>query len=505
MNDRIPEYLILFVLTGTVAIFIAVLTGLHRALKLAGWQDRDRRRAGWSAAALIIAWYVAGLVLSWSGFYLGAPSRIPTMQYGILIPIAAGIALFWLSPLLRRIIDSVPQRWIVSVQLYRAMGVIFLLLYAGGHLPGRFAWPAGVGDITVGLFRPCGRSGLRARIEQRSGACTRLESAWDHRFDRGDYDRLPQLAVTAPDVRIRVAKRAYHHFPTRDDSGLCGAALDIAAPGVLTQIAAGGREREDDTTDPPWRPEYYGSLAAAAINNSVLNSTGVSPSPAIFSAARGLTWLTMAGVAKPIGPARKRKLSAVITLRAFDNGYWYAAELRSFAVKMRIPSASKLRKDQLEAAIKDLLFDEGAKFAAISVTPKQGPRDVDRGLRLDLPVVHYTSNKETKLFIDWEVSKIQPGVKRVPGTRYLLNRWREEQIAAGRSITYRDLVIQAIALNDSKRGPLRLEHGRYMNFISDYMADNQSASHDDAVRAWHQVKAMDAPKTYSVWARLSRR
>ena len=213
----------------------------------------------------------------------------------------------------------------------------------------------------------------------------------------------------------------------------------------------------------------------------------------------------MAGAPKSNGPARKRELSLRMTLRTFDNGYWYTTELRDFAIKMRIPFASKLRKDQLETAIKDLLFADGAKVETISITPKQGPRDVDRGLHLDLPVVHYTSNKETKLFIEREAAKIQPGFNRASGTRYLLNRWREEQIVAGRRITYRDLVLQAIALNESKRGPLRVEHGRYINFISDYMADNNGAAHDDAVRAWHEVKAMDAPKTYAAWVRLARR
>ena len=159
----------------------------------------------------------------------------------------------------------------------------------------------------------------------------------------------------------------------------------------------------------------------------------------------------------------------------------------------------------LETAIKDLLFADGAKVETISVAPKQGPRDVNRGLHLDLPVVHYTSNKETKLFIEREAAKIQPGFNRASGTRYLLNRWREEQIAAGGKITYRDLVLHAIELNESKRGPLRVEHARYINFISDYMADNNSAAHDDAVRAWHEVKAMDAPKTYDAWVRLARR
>jgi len=213
----------------------------------------------------------------------------------------------------------------------------------------------------------------------------------------------------------------------------------------------------------------------------------------------------MAGASKAREQARERVLSPGMTLRAFDNGYWYLPELRAFAIKMKIPFAGKLRKDQLEAAIKHLLFAGKAKAAAITVTLKQGPRDVDRGLRLDLPVVHYTSNQKTKSFIEREAAKIQPGFKRASGTRYLLNRWREEQIAQGRRITYRDLVLQAIALNETKRGPLRIEHTRYINFISDYMADNPGAAHDDAVQAWHKVKAMDIPKTYAAWARLTRR
>jgi hypothetical protein len=199
----------------------------------------------------------------------------------------------------------------------------------------------------------------------------------------------------------------------------------------------------------------------------------------------------------------RHKLSAAMTRQAFENGYWYATELRAFAVKMKIPSAGKLRKDQLEAAIRNHLFAQGAKIAPIVVKPK-GPRDLDRGLHLDLPVVHYTSNKETKSFIEREAAKIQHGFKRASGTRYLLNRWREQQIAAGRRITYRDLVLQAIALNESKQGPLRVEHARYINFISDYMAANKGASHKDAAKAWRQVKAMDAPKTYAAWVRAVR-
>src|SRR6185295_10168530 len=119
----------------------------------------------------------------------------------------------------------------------------------------------------------------------------------------------------------------------------------------------------------------------------------------------------------------------------------------------------------------------------------------------DLPVVNYTSNKETKDFIAREAGKLEPNFKRASGTRYLLNRWREEQLRKGNPITYGDLINQAIALNKSKHGPLRIEHGRYINFISDYMAKNKKGSREDAVKAWAELKAMDAPKTYESWAK----
>jgi SAP domain-containing new25 len=189
----------------------------------------------------------------------------------------------------------------------------------------------------------------------------------------------------------------------------------------------------------------------------------------------------------------------------FNRGYWYATELRAFAVKAGIPAAARLRKDQLEAAVKNLLRGRTAAHVPFSAIFRNGPRDIDQGLRLDPPVVRYTSNRETKQFIEREAAKIEHGFKRASGTRYLLNRWREKQMASGRKITYRDLVLQAITLNKTKRGPLRIEHGRYINFISDFLAQNRGAPHADAVKAWHEVKAMDVVKTYAEWARVAKR
>src|SRR6266850_3015068 len=124
----VPAYLPPYILIGTVAIVITVLVGLHRALKRARWPDRDRKRAVLSVATLLVGWYAATLLLAWFEFYRGASSRVPTIQYGLLIPIIVGVALAWKSKLLRRVIDEVPQEWVVGVQLYRALGLMFLLL-----------------------------------------------------------------------------------------------------------------------------------------------------------------------------------------------------------------------------------------------------------------------------------------------------------------------------------------------------------------------------------------
>ena len=144
---------------------------------------------------------------------------------------------------------------------------------------------------------------------------------------------------------------------------------------------------------------------------------------------------------------KKSALSDSMTETEFDNGYWYATELREFAVRIGIPSANKLRKDELEKALKHFLRTGELKALAKRGLSKPAVRDVDRGLSLDLPVVNYTSNKETKEFIEREAAKLEPGFKRASGTRYLLNRWREEQLSIGKRITYRDLVTQAIEFN----------------------------------------------------------
>lgn len=150
----VPGYLPYYVLAGTAAIIAALLLGLRRALRRAEWSCQDQRRVIRISATVLIGWFGMAFALGFLEVYRAVPDRIPTIPYGILVPIVIGGMLIVRSSTMARVLDAVPQHWLIGVQLYRALGAIFLILYGAGKLPGLFAWPAGLGDVLVGVLAP---------------------------------------------------------------------------------------------------------------------------------------------------------------------------------------------------------------------------------------------------------------------------------------------------------------------------------------------------------------
>ncbi|MGH6856750.1 MAG: hypothetical protein ACRECP_03660 [Methylocella sp.] len=150
----IPAYLPYYVIVATIGIIAAILFGLARALRQSDWAAFNRASAARTSAIVLIGWFLTAASLAWMEVYRAAPDRIPTIQYGILVPVLIGGLLIWRSSTVARIIDAVPQHWLIGVQVYRALGAIFLILYATGKLPGLFAWPAGLGDVLTGVLAP---------------------------------------------------------------------------------------------------------------------------------------------------------------------------------------------------------------------------------------------------------------------------------------------------------------------------------------------------------------
>jgi hypothetical protein len=102
-------------------------------------------------AAVLAAWFV--LVV-----FLGAtlalnPERggVPALAAAVALPLAAMCGVYFALPSFRAAILATPLPAFVAVNVVRAIGVSFVMLYAAGRLPAPFAPSAGWGDLFVGI------------------------------------------------------------------------------------------------------------------------------------------------------------------------------------------------------------------------------------------------------------------------------------------------------------------------------------------------------------------
>jgi hypothetical protein len=46
--------------------------------------------------------------------------------------------------------------------------------------------------------------------------------------------------------------------------------------------------------------------------------------------------------------------------------------------------------------------------------------------------------------------------------------------------------------------------GRYINFLSDFLAGEKNSTREQALTAWAQLKRLDIPKNYRAWKKVAR-
>jgi hypothetical protein len=106
----------------------------------------------WTLAALVTVWLLLVLVAASRHVFIAGPSQPPLP---LLVAIVGPPALFALgyrlSRRLREYVLGIDLGLLTAVQAWRVFGGVFLVLYAFGLLPGFFAWPAGLGDVAVGV------------------------------------------------------------------------------------------------------------------------------------------------------------------------------------------------------------------------------------------------------------------------------------------------------------------------------------------------------------------
>jgi hypothetical protein len=151
----IPSGLEPFMLSASYGLTALLAVAIWWASGRAGLPIAKRVVAWLVAMAVLVSWQLLGETLARAGVFTNEPDSLgPWMGVAVVLPVVLGLAGIAASPTARRIVEATPLWALVAIQIYRVLGAVFLVLWAGGHLPGAFALPAGLGDFATGVAAP---------------------------------------------------------------------------------------------------------------------------------------------------------------------------------------------------------------------------------------------------------------------------------------------------------------------------------------------------------------
>jgi hypothetical protein len=161
--------------TTRLAIHIAIGLGLWLALERTELAP-SRRIAVWLA---LVVPYTLWLAVIWSaainGVFRPGNNTPPLVPFAIFLPLIVGVPILLRSKRIGEVLDATPASWLIGLQVYRIFGGIFLVGWARGVVPGLFALPAGIGDVTTGLLA----LPIAYYLASRNGYAVRSGIAWN--------------------------------------------------------------------------------------------------------------------------------------------------------------------------------------------------------------------------------------------------------------------------------------------------------------------------------------
>jgi hypothetical protein len=135
------------IIHGTTFLSLLLLwIGIALVAERANISVFQKRFVQITSAMLFIAWFAAIDLLAQNGFFRinGAVLLV------FFLTTIFGFSLFF-SQTFRKLLAVTPMHWIIGIQVFRAIGGVFLIGYAQGLLPGLFALPAGIGDVLTAI------------------------------------------------------------------------------------------------------------------------------------------------------------------------------------------------------------------------------------------------------------------------------------------------------------------------------------------------------------------
>jgi hypothetical protein len=138
------------------ALILGLTASVVIGIFLVLWRERTSARDSWVAAVsgiVLAAWATGTALLARRGFFLQTdPDRLPPIAIALFLVLVVVAMCLLASPSLRRLLTN--QRNLILLNLWRLVGLVFLLLMANGQMPALWALPAGIGDVIVGAAAP---------------------------------------------------------------------------------------------------------------------------------------------------------------------------------------------------------------------------------------------------------------------------------------------------------------------------------------------------------------
>jgi hypothetical protein len=129
-----------------------IALGLWFGLQAADLTPGQRRTTWLTVMLPFTLWAALAWTAAINGLFRTGYSPLPLLPAAIFLPVIVGTPLLLLSKRVGQMLDATPATWLIALQIYRTLGVQWLVFWMRGLLPAVFALPAGTGDVLTGLF-----------------------------------------------------------------------------------------------------------------------------------------------------------------------------------------------------------------------------------------------------------------------------------------------------------------------------------------------------------------
>jgi hypothetical protein len=167
----LPGFIWVIEIAAVIGVIAGLCAVLYRGAIDAGLGRPAAQLIAAGTGGLLGAWLLAASSLAEAHVFRQEPGE--TVPW-IGVAAAGSLAVYLLATGLQAVsatlaAPSMPAR-LATLQSFRVVGVVFLILWVLGDLPALFALPAGLGDVAIGLAAPFVASRLARSPERRTSA-----------------------------------------------------------------------------------------------------------------------------------------------------------------------------------------------------------------------------------------------------------------------------------------------------------------------------------------------